>query len=234
MIAIIAAMDKELHSLLDQVTIFKTEVVAEKTFFVGTLSGKDVIIAKSGIGKVNAAVTTAILLDHYAVDFVINTGLAGGIAPAKSGDIVIAADVAYSDVDFRVINPELSFGQMEGEPFLVASDIALIQLAKEVLVEFKIDFQLGTLVSGDQFVTSKKKIKMIMDNVDTVIACEMEGMAVALTCYHFKTPFIIIRGVSDMIDATKQVSDYYAISTSIAKKTTDFVIRFIEKCQWNK
>ena len=90
MIAIIAAMDKELNTLLDALTVASIEVFADKTFYVGTLNGKEVVIAKSGIGKVNAAVTTAILLQRYEIDYLINTGVAGGVLPSQSQDIVIA------------------------------------------------------------------------------------------------------------------------------------------------
>ena len=234
MIAIIAAMDKELDSLLHQVTIVKTEVVADKNIYIGTHLGVDIVIAKSGIGKVNAAITVAILLIRYPVTLVINTGLAGGIMPSEIGDIVIASNVAYSDVDIRAINPELRFGQIEGEPFVVPSEPLFVKYAKEILTKLKIKYRIGTLVSGDQFMTSKASLLPIMENINSVIACEMEGMAVALTCYHFKTPFIIIRGISDVIDSANQIVDYNEISVTIAKKTTDFVIYFVEECQWNK
>lgn len=229
MIAIIAAMDKELNALLDALATSEIQSVADKTFYLGTIAGKDVVIAKSGIGKVNAAVTTALLLDRFEVTCLINTGLAGGIPPSQCGDIVVSAQVAYSDVDFRAVNPELPFGQMEGEPFVLTTDPELLADAEEVLKTSGIAHRVGTLVSGDQFVTSKTQLAPVLAHLPDVVACEMEGMAVALTAWHFHVPFIIIRGISDVIEAPGQVRDYYEIASRIAAKTTDFVLRFLEK-----
>jgi adenosylhomocysteine nucleosidase len=234
MIAIIAAMDKELNTLLDALAVSEVATIAGKTFYVGTLCGREAVIAKSGIGKVNAAVTTALLLDHYEVDHLINTGLAGGISPSKCGDIVVSSGVAYSDVDFGMINPELPFGQMEGEPFIATPDADMLKTAENILIDSKTGYRIGTIVSGDRFVTGIQELEPILKNIHNVIACEMEGMAVALTCYHFKVPFIIMRGISDVIDAPGQVHDYREISTRIAARTTGFILRFVGEFPWKK
>lgn len=227
MIAIIAAMDKELNTLLDALTVASIEVLADKTFYVGTLNGKEVVIAKSGIGKVNAAVTTAILLQRYDIDYLINTGVAGGVLPSQSQDIVIAKTLAYSDVDVTRISPNLPYGQMEGEPLSVASDPALVRQAEAILKASNTNFRVGALVSGDQFITSIDQLRPIMNVVPNVIACEMEAMAVALTAYHFSVPFLVMRGISDVLDEPSQVSDYHQIAAQIAAKTTAFVMRLV-------
>jgi len=227
MIAIVAAMDKELSSLLEEITISDVRVWAEKTFYVGSYAGKDVVIAKSGIGKVNAAVTAALLFDHFDVEYLINTGLAGGVSPSKVGDIVVSSAVAYSDVDFRAINPELPYGQMEGEPLLAIPNAQMVTFACKMLEEAKAEYRTGVLVSGDQFVTAKATLEPIERSIGAIIACEMEGMAIALTALRFQVPFVILRGISDVIDAKDQVHDYYEVASSIAKKTTGVVLRCI-------
>jgi adenosylhomocysteine nucleosidase len=232
MIAIVAAMDKELSALLDEITVSDVKVWAEKTFYIGSYAGKDVVIAKSGIGKVNAAVTAALLFDHFAVEYLVNTGLAGGVSPSKVGDIVVSSAVAYSDVDFRAVNPELPFGQMEAEPLLAIPNAQMVAFACKTLAENAVDYRIGVLVSGDQFVTSKAQLEPIVQSVGPIIACEMEGMAIALTAMRFQIPFVILRGISDVIDAKNQVHDYYEVSTSIAKKTTAVVLRFIGEYLW--
>jgi adenosylhomocysteine nucleosidase len=229
MIAIIAAMDKELNTLLESLATSEIRSVADKTFYLGTIAGKDVVVAKSGIGKVNAAVTTALLLDEYEITCLINTGLAGGLSPAKCGDIVVSSQVAYSDVDFRAVNPELPFGQMEGEPFVVKTDPKLLQDALDVLKQSKTPHRLGTIVSGDQFVTSVSQLAPVIAHFSDVVACEMEGMAVAVTAWHFHVPCIILRGISDVIDAPGQVRDYFEVASRIAAKTTGFVLEFLKR-----
>jgi adenosylhomocysteine nucleosidase len=229
MIAIIAAMEKELTVLRAALEPTETLEIADKTFFVGRIGKVPVVLARSGIGKVNAAVTTALLLDRFPVECLINTGIAGGVSPTRSGDIVVSTDVAYSDVDLRPIDPEMPFGQMEGEPLSVPADSALIREAETVLREERIAFRSGTIVSGDQFVTSISVLDPIRRQLPHVIACEMEGMAVAVTARHFRVPFVILRGISDVVDAPGQVQDYQALSQTIADRTTKFLLRFLSR-----
>lgn len=234
MIAIIAAMEKELNALLPKIAIANIEVVAEKTFYVGTFLGKNVVIAKSGIGKVNAAITAAILMQKYDIEYLINTGIAGGVLPSKSGDIVVSSAVAYSDVDLTKIDSTLAFGQMDGESLCVHPHPELLAFSQKILSEDHISHRVGTIVSGDCFLTSIQALQPIMAVVPNVIACEMEGMAIALTAKHFHVPFIIIRGISDVIDAPSQLLDYFEVSEKIAKKTTDFILRFLGAFSWKK
>lgn len=227
MIAIIAAMDKELAVLRAALEPTETLEIADKTFFVGRIGTIPVVLARSGIGKVNAAVTTALLLHRFSVECLINTGIAGGVLPTRSGEIVVSSDVAYSDVDLRPVDPELPFGQMEGEPLSVPADPRLIQEAEAILSEEGIAYRTGTIVSGDQFVTSAALLEPIRRQLPHVVACEMEGMAVAVTARHFGVPFVILRGISDIVDAPGQVEDYQTLSQAIAEKTTRFLLRFL-------
>lgn len=227
MIAIIAAMDKELTTLREAMTLTETVSIAHKTFWVGRIGPTAVVIAQSGIGKVNAAVTAALLLDRYPVDCLINTGLAGGVAPTQTGDIVLSTGVAYSDVDLRAVNPELPFGQIEGEPLRLETDPVLAAEMEAILREERVAYRKGTIVSGDQFITSAAALEPIRANIPDVIACEMEGMAIALTAWHFHVPCIILRGISDVIDAPAQIQNYFAIATAIAAKTTRLLVRFL-------
>ena len=227
MIAVIAAMDKELTSLLEAIAVSEITTVAEKTFYEGTIGGTPVVVAKSGIGKVNAAVTAAILLDRFPVEALINTGLAGGVSPSKTGDIVVSSGLAYSDVDFSPVNPELPYGQMEGEPLVIPADPILLARAEASLRKASVPYRIGTIVSGDRFVTSLSELEAIRKHVTGVIACEMEGMAVAQTARHFGVPCIIVRGISDVLEAPGQVQDYYAVASAIADKTTRFLLGFL-------
>lgn len=234
MIAIIAAMDKELKILLQHMQIDLIETIADKIFYQGKLSGKDVVVAKSGIGKVNASMTTTALCLTYDIEFIINTGVAGGLFPINSGDIVVSEGVVYSDVDVVQIDPDLPFGQMPGDPFIVYADHALLNQAVNVLNDLKLNFRKGFIASGDQFVTDSLKLKPLQNVVNHLYAVEMESMAVAMTAHKFNIPFIILRGISDVIDDTLQVQMYTNSVEDIADMTASFVISFLEGYRWTE
>jgi adenosylhomocysteine nucleosidase len=234
MIAIIAAMDKEIKTLLDNMETTLIETFADKIFYIGTLKGKNVVVAKSGIGKVNAAITTAALCLNYEIDFIINTGVAGGLFPVNTGEIVLSEGVVYSDVDVSNIDKDITFGQMPGDPFIVMADEDLISLAKTLFDALKLPYRLGLIASGDQFVTDSRTLLPIQNSVGNILAVEMESMGVAMTSYKFGRPFIVIRGVSDVIDDTLQVQMYENTVADIADMTAKFVIQFVEGYHWIK
>lgn len=232
MIAIIAAMDKEVKTLLEHMNVEEIETIADKIFYIGKLGQKDVIVAKSGIGKVNAAITTSALCLKYDIVFIINTGVAGGLFPVNSGDIVISKGIVYSDVDVSEIDKDLPYGQIPGDPYIVYSDNDLTIKAVKILSDLKLSYRLGMIASGDQFVTDSIKLKPLQDVIDQLYAVEMESMAVAITAYKFRVPFIVIRGISDVIDDTLQVQMYENFVDEIADTTAGFVIKFVEDYQW--
>lgn len=232
MIAIIAAMDKEVKTLLDNMNIEEIETIADKIFYKGKIAQKDVIVAKSGIGKVNAAITTSALCLKYDIDLIINTGVAGGLFPINSGDIVVSKGVLYSDVDVTEIDKDLPIGQIPGDPYIVFSDDALIKKAKNILEQLNLSYRVGMIASGDQFVTDSLKLKPLQGVINQLYAVEMESMAVAITAYKFKVPFIVLRGISDVIDDTLQVQMYENFVDEIADNTAKFIIKFVEDYQW--
>jgi len=234
MIAIIAAMDKELKAILKVTQVTSTYRVADKVFYQGVLKNKEVVIAKSGIGKVNAAITTAVLCLKHSLAFIINTGVAGGLFPINTGEIVLSEGVVYSDVDVVNIDPDLKFGQMPGDPFIVQADSELLSYAKTVFDDLKLPYRVGMIASGDQFVTDSLKIEPLRETVENILAVEMESMAVAMTAHKFNVPFLIFRGISDVIDDHLQVQIYENIVDEIADMTARFVIHFIEGYTWKK
>ena len=227
MIGIIGAMDKEIELLLGQMSIRKREIVADKIFYVGNIVDKEVVIVKSGIGKVNATITTTLLLEKYDIEYVINIGLAGGIPPTKIGDIIIAEGISYFDASLTAID-DVVFGKMGNDPLTVFSDLNLKQKATFIFDDLGVSYHVGHLVSGDRFVVKMDSLTEIMEVIDNVLACEMEGMAIGLTCFKFNIPFISIRGISDVIEHPDQTAVYMNVSETIAHQTSDFVIRFLE------
>jgi len=227
MIGIIGAMDKEIDLLLSQMTMEHRDEISDKIFYIGKIADKEIVIVKSGIGKVNATITTTLLLNSYPIEYVLNIGIAGGLSPVKVGEIVLANEVSYSDVDLTAID-DVPYGQMIGDPLSISTDSKLLQKAKYIFEDLGITAHIGGLVSGDQFVTDIELLKPIMAVKDKVISCEMEGMAIAMTCYKFNTPFLSIRGISDVVSSTDQKQVYQDISEIIAKQTSEFVIHFLE------
>lgn len=228
MIGIIGAMDKEIKLLLQKMMTYSQKRIADKTFYIGELADKEVVLVKSGIGKVNATMTTAILLSHFPIDFVINTGVAGGVHRAEIGDIVIADGICYSDVSLEAID-NLPFGKMADDPMIVFPDGLLKQKALSILSNLHCHLVSGNIASGDQFVTTASSLNPINKVVTNIVAVEMEGMAIAMTCYKFNIPFLSIRGISDVIDKNDQTEVYNNISDQIAHDTATFVVSFLEE-----
>ncbi|OQX93191.1 MAG: 5'-methylthioadenosine/S-adenosylhomocysteine nucleosidase [Tenericutes bacterium 4572_104] len=227
MIGIIGAIDKELLLFFQEMTIEKTEIFGDKTFYIGTLKGHKVCIAKSGIGKVNAAITATTMILNYNIRMILNTGVAGGLNPVKTGDIILAEGISYFDVSLTDID-DIPYGKMGDDPLIVKIDEFLLEKGKEICVKLGYKCLVGNLVSGDKFLTRKKELRKIMRNVDNILGVEMEGMAIALTAHKFNIPFISIRGISDVLDTVKQSKIYKDISQEVADKTTHFVFQFLE------
>lgn len=201
MIGIIGAMDEEVEQIVAVMDVEREEVKAQMTFRAGKLSGRDVVIVRSGIGKVNAAVCTQILVDDFGVDYVINTGIAGSLkAEIDIADIVISKDVLHHDMDATGFGYAL--GQIPRMDTLsFAADERLITLAKESCAKVvpEIGTHVGRIVSGDQFISDKAVKEKISSNFDGYCT-EMEGAAIAQAAYLNGIPFVILRAISDKAD----------------------------------
>lgn len=213
MIGIIGAMEEEVAILKNTMQIEETVEHASMTFFKGTLWSKPVVIVRSGICKVNAAVCTQILIDRFGVDILINTGLAGSLnAEINIGDMVISTDLVQHDVDDTVFGDPL--GQIPRmDTFSFPADKGLVEKAKAANEEANPDIGTftGRIVSGDQFISSDSKKTQLIEEFAAQCA-EMEGAAIAQVAYLNKVSCVIIRAVSDKADnsATMDFSDLEA------------------------
>ena len=160
-IAVIGAMEQEVELLRDALQNTKTETIANSEYTTGTYEGKEVILLKSGIGKVNAAMSTTILLEKYQPDVVINTGSAGGFdAALKVGDIVISDEVRHHDVDVTAFGYEI--GQMAGMPAAYKSDVKLMEIAKQAVIEVgEHSYGVGLICSGDVFMSDPVRVEAV-------------------------------------------------------------------------
>ena len=201
MIGIIGAMEDEVAQLKKNMEIEETTEVASLSFCRGKLSGKEVVVVRSGIGKVNAAICTQILVDQFHVDVIINTGIAGSLdAEIDIGDIVISTDAVEHDMDASIFGDPI--GQIpQMDTFSFPADESLVKLAKEVNEKANPDVHtwIGRVVSGDQFVSSGEKKEQLIRVFDAKCT-EMEGAAIAHAAYLNKISCVIIRAISDKAD----------------------------------
>ncbi|MGV3026341.1 5'-methylthioadenosine/adenosylhomocysteine nucleosidase [Clostridium thermobutyricum] len=227
-IGIISAMSEELELLLNDMEIEEKTHKANMTFHKGKVWGKDVVAVVSGIGKVNAAVCTQILISEYKVNSVINVGVAGGIGKdIYPGDVVVAENLVQHDMDTTV------FGDAHGQvprldTFDFTCDKELVRLAKLACDEIKeINTFSGRIVSGDQFIASVDKIKWLESEFGAA-ACEMEGASIAHVCYLNSIPFVIIRSISDNANNGAHM-DYEKFIPIGVKNSTTILKAMIEK-----
>ena len=195
---IIGAMEPEVAILKAKLENATTTEHAGYTFYQGQLNGSDAVIVQSGIGKVAAALATAILIDKFQPDYVVNTGSAGGFEQSlKVGDIVISSEVRYHDVDVTAFGYEI--GQLPGNPAAYLPHPTLVSAAQSGVAELdNIKTLLGLITTGDTFMTADDDIAKARANFPTMAAVEMEGAAIAHTCHQFKVPFVVIRSMSDI------------------------------------
>lgn len=207
-IGIIGAMEEEVSLLKEEMDIKETVEYATMTFCKGVLCGKNVVIVRSGIGKVNAAACTQILVDKFNVDVLVNTGVAGSLdATIDIGDVVISTDLVEHDMDTSVFGDPL--GQVPRmDTFSFPADPVLIEKAVVANQEANPDIRTftGRIVSGDQFVSSKE-VKEKLVNVFQGRCTEMEGAAIAHAAYLNKVSCVIIRAISDKADNSAEM-DY--------------------------
>ncbi|GLS82487.1 5'-methylthioadenosine/S-adenosylhomocysteine nucleosidase [Paraferrimonas haliotis] len=196
-IGIIGAMEPEVVLLVEAVQNPVKKTIAGIEFVSGQLNGCDVVVTRSGIGKVTATVATTLLIQQFEPDYVINTGSAGGFAKELTiGDIVISNEVRHHDVDVTAFGYEV--GQVPQHPAAYLPDPMLVQTAKDVIDSLgEVKAIEGLICTGDSFICDPKRTQQMLANFPSMAACEMEAAAVAQTCYQFNKPFVVIRSLSD-------------------------------------
>ncbi|EGQ27613.1 MULTISPECIES: 5'-methylthioadenosine/S-adenosylhomocysteine nucleosidase [Sporosarcina] len=227
-IAIVGAMEEEVEILRREIGIGKITTIANCEFIEGKVGKHEVIVTKSGIGKVNAAMATTILLQNYKPDIVLNTGSAGGTHPdLEVGTIVISDYVLHHDVDVTAFGYEL--GQVPQLPATFPSDKELINLAKETVTELDTyKHAVGTIASADVFMSDADRVLSVKEKFPRVIAVEMEAAAVAQVCYQFNTKFVVIRALSDIAGKESSIS-FDEFLPLAAKHSSQIVLRVISK-----
>lgn len=239
-IGIIGAMDIEVRLLTSRMTgadgVGEAEktTIASVTYYDGQIDGVNVVVVRSGIGKVNAALCAQRLVLLFGVSHIINTGIAGAVAHGLSVlDMVISSDAMYHDFDVTPFGYQSCVvPQMEVSDFV--ADEKLVSLASKAFEELSADKEsgfeghklvTGRVASGDQFISSQVQ-KAHIRTLCNPACVEMEGAAIAHACYLNKVPFLIIRCISDMADDGGE-STYSFNEDTAAKMSAELVLKLI-------
>ena len=202
MLAVIGAMKEEIDLIQAEMTVASRGTHAGIETVTGSFGGVEIVLAQSGIGKVNATICTQMLIDRFGPDALVFSGVAGGLLPnMRVGDIVIASHLIQYDMDLT------AFGRRHGEvpgqdSHMVESDPDLVRKAADAFDAAFADageapsLMLGTVVSGDRFIQDQETLRWLQREF-SALATEMEGAAVGYTCGVNDVPFVIVRGLTD-------------------------------------
>ncbi len=226
MIGIIGAMQTEVDLLISKIEDAKTRNISGIDFVCGKISNREVVVAKCGIGKVFAALCAQTMILEYGVDILINTGVGGAISDElEIGDIAVSDFVVQHDMDTTAL----------GDPAGLISGINVVKIAADTEIVVSIlkaaeregaRCLVGTIASGDTFISSSEKKKELAANFGAVV-CEMEGAAIGQVCYVNNVPFCIVRAVSDKADGSSGV-DYMTFVASAAEKNAKVILGFLK------
>lgn len=227
-IGIIGAMEAEVAILKEHLEDKQSHTYAEMEFVEGALNGREVVIVQCGMGKVNAGICAHTLIHIFHCTRIINTGVAGSLDNKMDiGDFVISIDAVQHDYDVSPI------GYQKGEIpytglFAFKADEVLIEAAKNALSNAAPEARVfpGRICSGDQFIIKHEDKERIVNEFGG-LCCEMEGAAIAQACYLSKTPFVIIRCISDKPDGSA-IMDFEQFSLQAAEKGSKVVLYLLE------
>jgi len=228
-IGIIGAMAQEVARLAAQLEDVTTRNHVGSIFHCGKLHGVEVIVLQSGIGKVNAAIGTTLLLDTYQPEAIINTGSAGGFGKGLDvGDIVVSSEVRHHDVDAVVFGYE--HGQVPNMPAAYLPDERLVAVARECIEAMdEVRVVEGLIATGDVFMACPDLVSLTRSRFPTMLAAEMEAAAIAQTCHLYGCPFVVIRALSDIAGQGDNHLSFDAFLEQAADHSTRMVTAMVAR-----
>ncbi len=228
LIGIIGAMEQEVALLKQQLQAVETTKIAQFEFHRGQLNGSDVVLVQSGIGKITAAIATTLLIQLFKPSCVINTGSAGGFDPELNvGDIVISTEVRHHDVDVTAFGYEP--GQVPRLPAAFTAHPTLIAAADRSIASLGFcKTKHGLITTGDVFMCDPERVAKTRATFPTMLAVEMEGAAIAQTCFQLETPFVVIRSLSD-IAGKESPSSFEAYLEVASRNSCAMVLELIKE-----
>ena len=223
-IGIIFAMREELDELLKVVSITRETTVFDVTFYECNIDNNYCFLAESGVGKVNAARVTQLMIDKMNPDYIINAGVAGSISKnVFLGDIVIGTKMVEHDFDITAFNHEKGF--IPGIGIYINNSSELIDICNGLKEK---DMHFGVIASADKFMTDKKECEEISEQFEA-LCVEMEGASVSQVCYLCAVPCLVIRSISDSIYKGNNKETYDELLEETSKKVCDFLLKIIRR-----
>lgn len=217
MIAIIAAMQKEIDEMLLLCENAVEKQLVNTTVYEAELAGKAVVLCLSGVGKVNAAISTTILCQHYPLEAILNIGTAGGLkADEHVLDVVISDRVVQHDFDTSGIDGKSGYG------LFYEADHKLLEITRKVLDELAIPNHVGMVATGDQFIHEDVQIKRILTLYPESICAEMEAGGIAQAAVYNKVPFIVLRSLSDVAVNDDSPMDFIKYVSVASRRSAEF------------
>ena len=222
-IGIIFAQREELEAFLKKVELGNKNQIQEVVFYECSLPEVDCVLVESGVGKVNAARITQLLMDSYPVSTILNVGVAGSVSKEVGiEEIVIGDKMIQYDFDISAFDHEVGYIPDIGT--YIETDRELLAIARRVSTKKKV--HVGNIASGDTFLTDAKKGEELSQNFNA-LCVEMEGAAVAQVCFLAKIPFMIIRTISDSPQEEENQKTYDEFLSSSSEVAANFLIEFI-------
>ena len=214
-IGVIFAVEEEIMAFKDIISIDKEYDIFDLHFYEGVINDNYFVLTLSGIGKVNSARATQILIDNYKVDYIINVGVAGGVSKLLSiGDIIIGEKLVQHDFDLTAFNRDK--GYIPNLGIYIETDEYLVRLVEKILNDNETNYFKGVIASGDIFCSEEKMSNKIATKFNA-LCVEMEGASIAQVCYLSHIPFLILRSISD-IPNNNNVITYEKFLESSSKK----------------
>lgn len=193
MIAVIAAMDKEVDAIVSIMESHEHLITSGIDFDRGILAGRELIVMKSGVGKGNASMATTILLENYSIDRIVNIGTAGGLRVEQNIlDAVISTQVVQHDFDTSPIDGKAGIG------LYFEADQDLGDICEQALKRLDVQVHRGLVASGDQFIAQEAQLTRLKELFPNAVCAEMEAGAIAQVCAHYHVPFVVLRSLSDI------------------------------------
>ncbi len=224
-IAIMGAMPEEVAPIVAKLDNLRETVYAANTYYEGSYKGHEVVVAYSKIGKVFATLTATILIEKFACDKLLFSGVAGAINDElQIGDLIIAEGLCQHDLDITAFGHP--FGYVPEGEVCISTDLSLRNIAKEVAAGKGLTLKEGIIATGDQFVADEARKNWIGDTFKAD-ALEMEGASVAVVCSSLDVPFFILRAISDSADMDASFN-FDEFLESSAKISADFILSMVD------
>ena len=217
MIAVIAAIDKEVDAIVSIMENHEHLIQSGIDFDKGTLAGKELLVMKSGVGKGNASMATTILLEHFSIDCIVNIGTAGGLMPQQSIlDAVISTQVVQHDYDTSPVDGA------EGIGLYFEADQDLGDICEQALKQLGVVVHRGLVASGDQFIAQEAQLQRLNELFPEAICAEIEAGAIAQVCAHYHIPFVVLRSLSDVAHQKDSHMDFMTYVKHASSRSASF------------